>query len=317
MSAMPDVPLGRGNLKSSRIAYGCWRIAGDPNVARSSTTAAAAGQRAVIAAYEAGYTLFDLADIYSRGRCETIFGQALKEVSGMRDRIAVATKCGIRFPGDPDEAAPYRYDFTAAHIIRSCEASLERMGIDRIDLYLLHRPDYLGDPVEVARAFTQLQKQGKVREFGVSNFRPSQVVLYQKLCPLPLVVNQVEISLSRLDCLQDGTLDQCLAETITPLAWSPLAGGVLGDSGPIDLKEPDHAHRIHLRAVTDRIASAHNTDRSVIALAWLLQHPSQIVPIIGTTKPERLQQAKRALDLDLTREEWYRLLEAARGERLP
>jgi predicted oxidoreductase len=195
--------------------------------------------------------------------------------------------------------------------------SLERLGIETIDLYMLHRPDYLGDPAEVAEAFAQLEKEGKVRAFGVSNFRPSQVTLLQQACSMPLVANQVEIHLTRLEPFHDGTLDQCLAAKMTPLAWSPLGGGRLVDANPIDLHTPDHAHRIHVREVMDQVARELEVSRTVVALAWLLKHPAGIIPVVGTTKPERLLEAKRALQVTMTREQWYRLLEVSFGERLP
>jgi predicted oxidoreductase len=313
---MQTLQLGKSDLVSSRIAYGCWRLAGSEGT-EPTPERANQGRRAVIAAYEAGYTLFDNADIYGRGEAERIFGQALKEVAGMRDRILIASKCGIRRPGDPKPESPYRYDFSAGHIIWSCEQSLKRMGVDRIDIYQLHRPDYLGDPEEVASAFNRLQQSGKARTFGVSNFRPSQVSALMKACPMPLIVNQVEISLARLDCLQDGTLDQCLAETITPMAWSPLAGGRLATNDPIDLRDPAHARRLHVREVLDLIARERESTRPMVALAWLLKHPSRIVPIVGSTDLARVRELAKAVELDLTRDEWYRLLEAALGERLP
>src|SRR5205814_7270987 len=213
---MQTVHLGKSALTTSRLAYGCWRIAGSSEAAKVGSDAGALGRKAVMGAFECGYTLFDLADIYCDGVCESIFGQALKEISGMRERILIATKCGIRKKGDPNPDSPYRYDFSAEHIVRSCEQSLKRLGAETIDLYQLHRPDYLGDPAEVAEAFGKLKKSGKVREFGVSNLRPSQVAALQKACPMPLIANQVEISLMRLECFQDGTLDQCLAEHISP-----------------------------------------------------------------------------------------------------
>ena len=145
---MKTIPLGNSSLVSSRLAYGCWRIAGKEADADREVR----GRNAVIAAYEAGYTLFDHADIYGQGRAETIFGQVLKEVSGMRDRVLLASKCGIRPCGDPVAGAPYRYDFSAKHIVRSCEGSLTRLGVERIDLYQLHRPDDLMRPEEVAEA---------------------------------------------------------------------------------------------------------------------------------------------------------------------
>src|SRR5690349_14237961 len=216
---MQTVQLGKSELVSSRLAYGCWRLAG-PEGAELKEERCAQGRRAVISAYQAGYTLFDHADIYGNGECERIFGQVLKEIPGMRDRILIASKCGICRQSDPKPDSPYRYDFSAGHIIWSCEQSLKRLGVDSIDIYQLHRPDYLGDPNEVAGAFARLLKTGKARQFGVSNFRPSQVTALQKACPMPLIVNQIEISLARLDPFHDGTLDQCLTEKITPMAWS-------------------------------------------------------------------------------------------------
>jgi predicted oxidoreductase len=310
---MKTLALGNGSLLSSRLAYGCWRIAAK----EADTGDEARGRKAVIAAYEAGYTLFDHADIYGQGRSETLFGQVLKEVSGMCDGVLLASKCGIRPCGDPVAGAPYRYDFSAEHIVRSCEGSLKRLGVERIDLYQLHRPDYLMCPEEVAEAFCTLKQAGKVREFGVSNFRPSQVAALQKVCPMQLVVHQVEISLANQICLDDGTLDQCLAEGMTPLAWSPLAGGLLGD-GARRLLPRQEAYRTEaVVAALDKIAQTRGVSRTVVALAWLLRHPSRIVPLIGSTEPAHIREAVRADTMDLSREEWYGLLEAARGERLP
>ena len=314
---MQTIQLGRSSLTASRLAYGCWRIAGTWDAARVSPEAEAAGRKSVIAAFEAGYTLFDLADIYCEGVSERIFGQALKEVAGMRERALIATKCGIRRKGDPQPDSPYRYDFSAEHIIDSCERSLHRLGVETIDLYQAHRPDFLGDPAEAAAAFSKLKKAGKVREFGVSNFKPPQLAALQKACPMPLIANQVEINLLRPDCLQDGTIDQCLAEYITPMAWSPLAGGRLADNGPIDLQTPDHAHRIRVRETLDLLARERGVTRSVAALAWLLKHPAKIVPLVGSTHSERIRDAVNATEIELTRDEWYRLMEAVHGQRLP
>ncbi len=314
---MRTVSLGVSSLKCSRLAYGCWRLAGTWDPALVDAKREADGRRAVLAAWEAGYTLFDHADIYCDGVAEKIFGQVLKTVPEMRRGALIASKCGIRKKGEPKALSPYRYDFSAEYIVWSCEQSLKRLGVETIDLYQLHRPDYLCDPAEVAQAFSQLKATGKAREFGVSNFRPSQVTLLQRACPMPLIVNQVEISLKRLACLEDGTLDQCLTERITPLAWSPLGGGSLVDTNPIDLRAPDHAARIGLRETLEEVARLRGASRTVIALAWLLKHPAGIVPIIGSIHPERIRDAVQAISLELTRDEWYRLFEAARGERLP
>src|SRR6185369_4540943 len=172
---METISLGVSSLSCSRLAYGCWRVAGTWNPAEVTDASRAAGRSAIIAAYEAGFTLFDNADIYCGGEAERVLGAVLKGVSGMRERVLVATKCGIRFAGEPNPESPQRYDFTADHIVYACEQSLKRLGIQTIDLYMLHRPDYLADPQEIAGAFSKLKSAGKVRYFGISNFRPTLV----------------------------------------------------------------------------------------------------------------------------------------------
>jgi predicted oxidoreductase len=314
---MRSIPLGVSALESSRLAYGCWRVAGTWEPSEVTPQSREQGLRAILTAYEAGYTHFDSADIYCRGESERILGQALKNVPGMRERVLLASKCGIHPPGSTGPNSPQQYDFSARHITSSCEQSLKRLGVDTLDVYMLHRPDYLADPEEVARAFSELKNTGKVRCFGVSNFRPMLVTALQVMCPMPLVVHQVEISLARLDAFTDGTLDQCLIERITPMAWSPLAGGLLAE-GARRLLPSQQAYRPEKFLDTlDATAKARGVTRSVVALAWLLKHPSKIVPVVGSTQPDRIRDAAKAVDLDLTREEWYRLLIAARGEPLP
>jgi predicted oxidoreductase len=314
---MQTIALGVSPLQSSRLAYGCWRAAGTWNPAEVTSANRAAGRRAIIAAYEAGYTLFDNADIYCAGEAERILGDALKEVSGMRGRVLIATKGGIRAGGDPKPGSPARYDFSAQHILRAAEGSLQRMGIETIDLYMLHRPDFLADPQEIAQAFSKLKETGKVRYFGVSNFRPSLLTALQAVCPMPLVVHQVEISLAKLDAFTDGTLDQCLIERLTPMAWSPLAAGLLGNGAGELLPSQKGYRPDQFLPVIDAVARDRGTTRITVALAWLLKHPAKILPIIGTIRPERIREAAQAVELELTREEWYRLLIAARGEPLP
>jgi predicted oxidoreductase len=316
--------LGRSPLRTTRLAYGCWRLVGTMDPREVTPDREAAGRAAVRAALDAGYTSFDHADIYCAGVCERVFGDAVKDVPGWRDRCLVATKCGIVLPGP---GVQHRYDSSPAHIVRSCEASLRRLGVEMIDLYQLHRPDLLMDPAAVAGAFDQLRAQGKVREFGVSNFPPATVAALQKALPFPLAVNQVEVHLGRLDCLYDGTLDQCLAERMTPLAWSPLGGGALGDDAaagggtsaegrgkPADARA---ALLANLRVEVDAVAAEHGVTRSVVALAWLLAHPAGIVPIVGSASPQRIKDAVKADAVELTREQWYRLLIAARGTPIP
>jgi predicted oxidoreductase len=314
---MKTISLGASPLTSSRLAYGCWRLAGTWNPAEITPQGRDVGRQAAIAAFEAGYTLFDNADIYCRGEAEQILGKVLKEVSGMRDQVRILTKCGVRPPDYPQPGSPHCWDFSAEYIVRSCEGSLKRLGIETIDIYMLHRPDYLADPQEIAKAFLQLRDSGKARWFGISNFRPSLVTALQVACPMPLIVHQVEISLAKLDTFTDGTLDQCLIERITPMAWSPLAGGLIGE-GAKRLSTAQKSYRPEkFVPVLDEIGKTHGVNRTVVALAWLLKHPSGIMPIIGSTNPDRIREAVKATGLELTREEWYRLLTAARGEPLP
>ncbi len=314
---MKSVTLGKSPLLCSRLSYGCMRVAGTWNPAEITPERRTSGKRAILAAFEAGYTLFDHADIYCRGGCESIFGEVLREQPELKRRALVITKCGIRFGGDPHPTSPHRYDFSAEHILHSCELSLKRLNLQTIDVYQLHRPDLLMNPAEIAAAFDKLRQQGKVRYFGVSNFSPSFVSLLQSALPFPLVVNQVEIHLGRLDCFTDGTLDQCLEKTITPLSWSPLAGGLLGTGGQIPPQHPRHDVLVKLVEVLDKMAAALGVSRTVVALAWLLKHPSGIIPIVGSCNPEHIRDAVRADSLELSREQWYELLVAARGKSLP
>ena len=313
---MKTQTIGRSSLASTRLAFGCWRLVGTWNPKQVTPEREAEGRRAVVAAYEAGYTLFDNADIYCAGVCEKVFGDAMREVRGMRERVVVASKCGIRFAGDPTPDAPGRYDFSPDHIVRSCDASLRRMNVETIDLYQLHRPDWLMDPEAVAGAFDRLRAAGKVREFGVSNFSPSQLSTLRHACPMPLVVNQVEIHLGRLDAFQDGTLDQCLSEKITPMAWSPLGGGTLFERPHADPGTPKRNVPGLPRAI-EAVAREIGTPPGIVALAWLLKHPANIMPIIGSMDLGRIVELTRADGVELTREQWYRLLIAARGEPMP
>jgi predicted oxidoreductase len=314
---MHTLSLGVSSLTSSRLAYGCWRVAGSWDPSKVTAQTRAAGKRAILTAFECGYTLFDNADIYCLGEAERILGEVLKEAPEMRNRALIATKGGIRRGGEPHSDSPARYDFSAEHIINACEASLRRLGIETIDLYMLHRPDYLANPEEIAGAFTKLRASGKARCFGVSNFRPTLVTALQAACPMPLVAHQVEVSLAHLEAFSDGTLDQCLIERITPMAWSPLGGGLIAD-GAKDLLPSQKAYRAdRFMPTLDEIARARGATRASVALAWLLLHPSKIQPIVGSISPQRIRDAAKADEIALSRDEWYRLLIAARGEPLP
>ena len=300
---MLSLSLGGSTLAVSRLAYGCWRLPPADH---------AAGRRAVYAAVEAGFTLFDHADIYGGGAGEEIFGEVMHETPALRESLVIATKCGIRLP---TAHGPYRYDSSRAYIIDSCEKSLRRLQVETIDLYQLHRPDFLTPPEEIAAAFAELAQAGKVREFGVSNFRPSQFATLQRACPMRLRVNQIECSLLQRASLHDGTLDQCLTEGLTPLAWSPLGGGQLADRAG-DLLPSQRAYAPErILPLLDGLAARHGLARSQLALAWLLRHPAEIIPIIGTTDPARIAAAVRATTFEIPREDWYLLLAAV--ETLP
>lgn len=275
------------------------------------------GVEIVEAAVEAGYTFFDHADIYGDTTCETIFGEALARHPSWRDDLVIATKCGILFGDQPTAGLPHRYDFSYRHIMDSAEASLRRLQLERIDLLMLHRPDFLANPEEIARAFTDLKTAGKVREFGVSNFRPSLLSAVQHALDFAIQVNQVEIHLQRLDSFTDGTLDQCLERTITPMAWGPVAGGKVATGAAPDPDAANFAMHLALLKALDTTAEELGTERTVVALAWLLRHPSRIVPVVGSTNPANIRTAARATEVELDRPTWYRILLAARGEGLP
>lgn len=306
---MQTVTLGTSSLHASRLAYGCWRLAATPE-------RRADDKRAVVTACETGYTLFDHADIYGRGEAEKIFGEVLRDLPEMRKRILIVTKAGVRRADDPP-GSPYHFNLSSEHIIRSCEGSLRRLGVETIDLFLLHRADWLVDPADVAGAFAKLKQSGKARFFGVSNFRPTLVGALQAACPMPLVTHQVEISLGQLAAFDDGTLDQCLAAKMTPMAWSPLGGGQFADGARRLLKYQEGYRTEGVLPLLDEYAKSRGVTRSAVALAWLLKHPSGIVPIVGSTNPQRIREAARAAEISLSREEWYRLFTAARGEPLP
>lgn len=305
MDALPIArtprPLGRSALRVFPVGFGCWRLVG------SDVSAARARLEAAI---EAGIDLFDLADVYgldhggrSFGESEALFGRVLAAAPELRERMVIATKGGI-VPGVP-------YDASAAHLTAACEASLKRLGVDRIDLYQIHRPDWLAHPAETAGALVRLRETGKLRQVGVSNYTAAQFDALQRHLPFPIATHQPEFSCARLDPLRDGVLDQCLREGVTPLAWSPLAGGRLGDDA-----RPDAALGV-LHTVLDAIAAREGAGRSAVAIAWLLAHPAGVVPIVGTQNPSRLAACLRAFDVHLTRQDWYQIVVASQREPLP
>jgi len=294
-------PLGTTSLRVFPLAYGSWRFAGT-NVRQA--------REKIEAAVEVGINLFDHADIYGgNGAAEELFGRVLAEVPHLRDAMVIATKCGI-IPGVP-------YDSSRAHILRAAEGSLRRLNIDVIDLYQLHRPDLLAHPAEIAAALSQLRDQGKIREVGVSNYAPAQFEALQRYLPFAIATHQPELSAWYLEPLRNGLLDQCLRQRVTPLAWSPLAGGHLGLSPDAARGKRDGERLVTLIGRLDEIAARESVPRAAVALAFLLVHPAGIVPIIGTQQPERIRESVAAFRVRLSRADWYAILSASLGKALP
>lgn len=256
---------------------------------------------------DAGVTTFDHADIYGHYTVEEEFGKALSLSQNLRSQIQIITKCGINLvtPNRPSNTIKY-YDTSKEHILQSVDNSLRNLGTDYLDVLLLHRPDPLMNPHEVAETFTMLKESGKVLQFGVSNFNESQTSLICKF--FPIKYNQIEISVLKLSGFTNGTLDQCIKEDITPLAWSPLGGGKFFDD--------DDERNKKIIAVADYLAEKYNASVDQILLAWLFKHPSGIVPVLGTVKPIRIQRAMDAIKINLTTEEWYLLWRASTGNEL-
>lgn len=254
-----------------------------------------------------GITTVDHADIYGGYQCEAAFGEALKLVPALRDRMEIVTKCGIATTAKPEHALGH-YITDSAHIIKSAEQSLVNLATDRLDLLLIHRPDPLMDADEVAQAFLNLHQSGKVRHFGVSNFTPAQFALLQSRLPFTLATNQVEISPVHQPLLLDGTLDQLQQLRIRPMAWSCLGGGRLFND---DEFQP-------LRNELETIARELNAGSiEQVVYAWILRLPSKPLPIIGSGKIERVRSALAAEELQMTRQQWFRIRKAALGYDVP
>lgn len=305
---MKNYSLGKSDLQSSRLIYGCMRIAGDQSACDINK-----GKTAVLSAIDAGYNHFDHADIYGGGASEAIFGELLKQSPHLRDDMIITSKASIRPKNDENAYAPTRYDFSQEYILSSVEGSLKRLHTEQLDIFLLHRPDYLFDIDEVAQTFEQLKASGKVAHFGVSNFKPSQVAMLQSALELPLLINQVEINIHNIDAFENGTLDQCQQHKISPIAWCPLGGAVYPAWGNTFSQQDQQRINDELAIQAQR----YNCQPWQVVLAWLLKHPANIFPIIGSTTPERIASAKTALALNYSREDWYRLFEARNGQAVP
>lgn len=303
---MKKIAIGNSDLQGSQVVLGCMRINEKDNAVEVIETA-----------YENGIDFFDHADIYGGGACEEIFGKALKETSIKREDIIVQTKCGIR---------PGRFDFSKEHIIQSVEDSLKRLDMDYVDALLLHRPDTLVEPEEVADAFTLLEKSGKVRHFGVSNQKPMQIELLKKYVEQPLIANQLQFGIMHTGMIDQGIhvnmtddasidhdgsiLDYSRLNDMTIQAWSPYQYGFFEGIFLGNEKFPE------LNAALDELAEKHQITTTGLATAWISRHPANMQTIIGTMTPSRIKEICDASKVVLTREEWYEIYRAA-GNILP
>jgi predicted oxidoreductase len=284
-------------MQLSPVIAGTWRL-------HEWGLDAPALARWIEGAVERGVTTFDHADIYGGYTVEALFGQALAHAPALRQRLQIVTKCGIKLqhPNRPGHAIK-SYDSSGAHITASVHESLRALGTDHIDVLLLHRPDLLAQPAELAATFDALRKAGKVLQFGVSNHSPQQLATL--LRRTPLVTHQLEFSPLQMKALADGTLDQCVDLGLRPMLWSPLGGGRLFTGSG--------AQELRVRAVLQTLAQQHGVAPATVAYAWLMQHPSRPLPVVGTRRLEGLNEAMAALQLTLSREDWYRIWQASMG----
>jgi predicted oxidoreductase len=279
--------------KLSRIIGGAWRW----NLPETEI------EKLIDASLSVGITTFDHADIYGDHSNEEIFGNVLKKNPSLRNQMELVTKCGIKFKSTkrPNTWVKH-YDTSKEHILWAAENSLKMLNTDHIDLLLIHRPDPLLNPAEVAEAFGLLKQSGKVLHFGVSNFTPTQFEMLQAYMAFPLVTNQLEISLSCIDPLFDGGLDVLMKHKVSPMAWSPLGGGKLVSESKGDLFSK---------------AGKYQATETQLSLAWLVRHPSNIFPVIGTTKPERIIESAKAIDIKMDMQDWFEMLKVVMGKEMP
>lgn len=290
-------------LNLSRLALGLWR-------AKEWNYTTRQIEELVNHSLELGITSFDHADIYGGYECENIFGNVLRENPSLRQSMQIVTKCGIKlvslkFP----EHTMHCYDTTKAHIIKSTERSLQNLNTDYIDLLLIHRPDPLMNADEAAEAFIELKKSGKVLHFGVSNFLPQQFSLLQSRLDFPLATNQIEVSVLYTEQFDNGNIDYLQEIRVTPMVWSPFAGG------KIFSENSEQANRV--RIVLSEIAYKYQVEIDAIASAWLLVHPVNFIVVLGSGKIDRIKSALKGLEIKLTREEWFKIWVASKGNDIP
>ena len=300
-AAVSQIALVPGGVTLSAIVAGVWRMA-------EWRQDVPARVRWIEQALELGITSFDHADIYGNYAVESLFGEALMAARGLRERLQIVTKCGIKLVADARPTHRIKsYDSSRAHVIASVEASLRALRTDRIDLMLMHRPDLLMHPDELAATFDALREAGKVRAFGVSNHAASQLATLHRRHAL--ATHQIELSPLQLQALSDGTLDQCTDLGLRPMIWSPLGGGRLFTG------QDPQTRRV--RAVLEELGRNHGVSAATMAYAWILRHPARPLPITGSARIEALRDAVSALDVQLSAEDWYRVWQASIGHEVP
>lgn len=326
---MKRIPLGSGGPLVSRLAYGCAALGGPWDAGALTPERRKKALVALEAALEAGIDHFDLADVYAFGKAEQAFSGIWQVDAALRSRVVVQSKCGVvRSAGDTSRSQTY-YDSSCEHIIKAARGSLRRLAVEYLDLLVLHRPDVLMEPDEVAAAFDRLHAAGEVRHFGVSNYAPAQIELLQAALDRPLLVNQLQVSLAHPDLIDDaivindalpdrpvrgfGTLGFCMQHNITVQAWAPLGAGRLVRDDGAEADSRLHAVRRELGSV----ARERGVHPAAVAIAWILRHPAGIQPLLGGRTPAEIGQAARGVDIELTRAEWYRLFNASRGAPVP
>jgi predicted oxidoreductase len=316
----------------SRMVYGCMGLGGDWNAPTVTEQARKDAVASVRAALDAGMDYFDHADIYGHGKSEEAFSAVWDQVPSLRHSIVLQTKCGIRFANDPPGTTT-RFDFSSAWIQHSVEGSLRRLKTDFVDILLLHRPDALVEPEEVADAFDRLHRDGKVKYFGVSNHSAAQIELLRRWVTRPFVVNQLELDLVHnqlfnagitmdqrhtLRSVQlEGTLEYCRTHDITVQAWSPVAHGAFARALDPAAKQPDDPRFKAVALAATELGKKKGVGMDAILLAWILRHPARIQPVLGTVRPDRIRESCKADSVELTREEWYSLFAAGREVPMP
>ena len=288
------------DFSMSRLAQGFWRLA-DWDFSPQERL------EFIESLLEMGITTFDHADIYGDYTCEQLFGEALELKPELREEMELVSKCGIKLISEnrPEHEIKH-YDTSKEHIITSVNNSLDNLRTEYLDLLLIHRPDPLMDPNEVAAAFNQLRDEGKVHNFGVSNFLPSQMEMLNSKLDFPLVTNQIEISVMNFENFNNGTIEKCQEKNISPMAWSPLTGGKIFKA------ETEKAQRI--KKVLEKIKKEHSADSiAQIMYAWLLNHPAQIIPIVGSGKLPRIERAVEAAEIELSRQQWFEIWQSGLG----